>query len=531
MATTNFVAEQEPQAPAPSPLEQQRQGERAPALAQAAPPLAGPSPAPPAAEPSLEALAAQQTAQAQTLYDAYIEGMKSANEKYDKASEDMRNFLQRRSEALQPEREAYREVVGRPNPKVPEVPAVTPLPATGARPFLEGLPGESTTTSLQRMLTGLSLIAQMGVGIGTGYSRGALAAYTGALEGWQQGDRQRAENEWAQYLQQVAAMQRDYKNRHRAYTDIIEANKWDEQKMRLALGMRAAEFGEEQQAIELAFKDADAFRKRNEVTGAMAAKLQHDAANTTTKLVLQRQKDAHDLELKKLGIESAERIAEANRQNHLAVAELKANAKGQKLLGNDAAKWENTTGERPLPTMTMEEATIAGFRPIGKQSVGDTLRTAETLLNQLDALVPKLAAKGFLSTSPGRVAHEQARMKRFLFPDDPDYRAWKAHEGTMVSIGRSLGDNIRALGAHESAMGIIRHPTSAAGATEAFAQLREALLAGKPKMAPAQAESGPVRMQELPDPTQYAGKIFKNPQTGQRMQSNGDRWVPLGPRP
>lgn len=296
-------------------LELQRAGEREDLTGAGPPPPAAPgipaAPGPSSEVQTLEQAATSAQQKADTLADAFVVGMKAAQDKYDAAEAEMRAFQQRRQEQLAPERQMLSEALGRPLPPPPAAPAEQPPPDTGARPFLEGLPGESTSATLQRMLTGVSLLAQMGVGVGVGYSRGALAAYEGALEGWAKGDRQRAENDWAQYLQNVASMQRDYKNRRKAYDDVIEENKWNVQQLQLRLGMKAAELGEEQQGVELAFKSADAFQKRVQLTGSMLEKLNADASRATTQLLLQKQKEAQALELKRMGIESQERIAAA----------------------------------------------------------------------------------------------------------------------------------------------------------------------------------------------------------------------------
>jgi hypothetical protein len=61
-----------------------------------------------------------------------------------------------------------------------------------ARPFLSG----DERNALGRVLQGLGLIATLAGGLARGAPRAALAAYTGALQGWREGDRERAERAW-----------------------------------------------------------------------------------------------------------------------------------------------------------------------------------------------------------------------------------------------------------------------------------------------------------------------------------------------
>lgn len=110
------------------------------------------------------------------------------------------------------------------------------------------------------------------------------------------------------------------------------------------------------------------------------------------------------------------------------------------------------------------------------------LARTRTMLNQMDALVPGMAKKGFLMSSASPSAYAMAEARRsprvpFLGrPGDPTLDAWNTHESTMVSVARDLGDlGPRAQSAFRGVQNIIAKPTTPAGAKAAIQQLRDAV--------------------------------------------------------
>jgi hypothetical protein len=192
------------------------------------------------------------------------------------------------------------------------------------------------------------------------------------------------------------------------------------------------------------------------------------------------------------------------------------------------------------------------------------LAGTETLLNQLEALIPVMEEKGFLAKNPSAISVGKAEAKRSRFvpfygqPGDEDLAAWKAHAGTMVRILRDLGDiGPRAISAYQSAIDVIERPTTAAGARKVFEQLREAVKAQKSGQvggvpgimirglqgmgeSPAPSAQSPLLgvgtgvsqptapgvkpFPPLPPPNQFAGQTVKWDPTGEWFKSDGVKW-------
>lgn len=107
-------------------------------------------------------------------------------------------------------------------PKPPTAPEELAVPSRQLRPFGDLGQNPSTVQLLNGTLMQLGLLAQMGMGMAKGYPAGALAAYSGALEGWAKGDAVRAENMWKEYVAGVAKMDREYRRQRQEYQDILE---------------------------------------------------------------------------------------------------------------------------------------------------------------------------------------------------------------------------------------------------------------------------------------------------------------------
>lgn len=176
-----------------------------------------------------------------------------------------------------------------------------------------------------------------------------------------------------------------------------------------------------------------------------------------------------------------------------------------------------------------------------------SLAGTETLLNQLESLLPDMEQKGFLARNASMAEYNRARAKRSALipfygePADPTLVAWKLHEGTMVRILRDLGDiGPRAIAAFESAINVLKNPTTRAGAQLAFDQLREAVrsqrsgvVGGLTLPEPKPPRSVPVPKQgqvfpALPNPATMPGRLIEDVKTGERFRSDGVKWDRVG---
>jgi hypothetical protein len=168
-------------------------------------------------------------------------------------------------------------------PESPELPEAPAAPKITSRPFLAGMPGEDPVQSLNKAMAGFGLMAQMAVGIKGGFPSGALAAYTGALEGWQKGDQRRAANQWQTYMGELKQHDNDVQAIRLKYEDAIR--KWgaDQNRLKEEFGIIAAEHGVAREGIELGFKDPQRAYEMVGQTARLLSDMQSSAANLALK--------------------------------------------------------------------------------------------------------------------------------------------------------------------------------------------------------------------------------------------------------
>lgn len=226
-----------------------------------------------------------------SLADQFTQGMAQLRARREATEKAQLEQAETEKAAMAPAREGMREAVSQPLPPVPETPQLPKSPTIAARPFMEGMPGEPPVQVLNRTLMGLGLMAQMAVGISRNNAQGALAAYTGALRGWQQGDRERGENEWKTYLGQVDNLQRDFNNRQRQYHTIWEKYQFDIERRKIEMLLTASEQQEDRRALQLVAQNNDKFMEELKVTGTMLERMHKDAQDLNFKIWSKQQDD------------------------------------------------------------------------------------------------------------------------------------------------------------------------------------------------------------------------------------------------
>lgn len=126
----------------------------------------------------------------------------SLTKKYDAADADARDAAKRAATEgaaiVKPAVEAVRGAAQYPQPPMPTLAGEPPQPDQRPKPFLEM---RSRKEDLQGVIAGLGLIGQMVAARGA--PAAGLAAFTGAMKGWAEGDRERAERDWRSYLKAV----------------------------------------------------------------------------------------------------------------------------------------------------------------------------------------------------------------------------------------------------------------------------------------------------------------------------------------
>lgn len=164
--------------------------------------------------------------------------------------QDKARAIQAQTEALRPLRERLLAELDRELPEPPEPPESVPPPSRAIRPFLENAPGESPWMVVQRALFGLSTLAQLAGAAFARYPQGALASLTGALQGWAQGQRESGDRAFETWKAQMDSLHRAYERRRNAYRDLLDKHGYDLERLRAALGTKAAELGERREVVD-----------------------------------------------------------------------------------------------------------------------------------------------------------------------------------------------------------------------------------------------------------------------------------------
>jgi hypothetical protein len=216
-----------------------------------------------------------------SIADWYRQEMDTLIPRFDAASKAAQESIAQRSQDLRGVRERVATAPGLPeSPALPDTPQA---PKITARPFLASVPGEDAVTSLNKLMSGLGLIAQMAVGIRGGFPEGALAAYTGALNGWQAGDQRRAANEYQTFLGELKTYDRDVAAIRTKYDDAVRKWGGDQDRLKTELGILAAEHGLGREAIELSFRDPQRAYEQLNTTAKLLGDMQSSAANLAMK--------------------------------------------------------------------------------------------------------------------------------------------------------------------------------------------------------------------------------------------------------
>src|SRR5262245_54203945 len=125
---------------------------------------------------------------------------------------------------------------------VPQPPVLPPAPSRGLRAFLAAGPDESPEASIQKLMAGIMTLATSMGGLVRGDGTAALAAISGAMQGWAEGDKQRADRACADWQASTDRMLKNYDLERTAYKDTIEAGNLPLEMRKAALALNATRF-------------------------------------------------------------------------------------------------------------------------------------------------------------------------------------------------------------------------------------------------------------------------------------------------
>ena len=325
----------------------------------------------------------------------------AAESKRRQAAERQRTGLETRAATVAPKLEAAQTALTAPLPTPPAPVTMPPPPSRTLRDYLASVDGEAPEHTVMQFISGLGVLAAGAAGMVKGDARGGLAALTGALAGWQAGDRERADRHFADWKAQTDLMLEHATQEREAYRDRI-AN----QKFSLEAAIKDAELEAIKQgntaAVE-AFATGDAaaaldFLERQEKVQVDLAKIAASLEAARMKppptieerlaLAEQRFKEApndpaakQDVERARSAFAFAEKLAAA-RGGGAAAARLAVERQAPLTPKQAENLVHPKTMQGPPPGLSMAEATAQGYVEVDEKD-----RTALADLQQTRALV------------------------------------------------------------------------------------------------------------------------------------------------
>lgn len=318
-----------------------------------------------------------------------------ATDEWKAASARVREGVKRKGEAVEPSLDAAERELRAPRPTPPASPALPPPPSRQLTEFLSPVDGESPSASITKLLQAVGLFATGISGAARGDARAGLAAFTGAMKGWQEGDKERADRHFADWEAQTATALTKWKTERQTYQDIMEAaNLSIEQRLKLA---HLAALREDNKQAAAIFEQGDLEKSIGFLTKQAASAGEMERWSGTLKQQKEQAEENRKLEEKRIKI--AEQAGREQAEEH--------RIRREELLAQPAPG-RYYDPEQGVRTVTKKElrddlATAAGggkpkFRELKPQEVQLAERVAIgfPILDRLDQLMDKIqvAAKG-----------------------------------------------------------------------------------------------------------------------------------------
>ena len=150
--------------------------------------------------------------------------------------------------------ERARQIAATPRPEPPTLP---PPPSRGLRAYLATSETDPPEKTIMALLSGLGTLATSLGGLAKGDGRSALSAISGAMQGWAEGDKERADRHFKDWQAATDRLLAQYELQRTSYRDWIEtgnlaleqqraglllaATKWDNRKALAAFETGGAE--------------------------------------------------------------------------------------------------------------------------------------------------------------------------------------------------------------------------------------------------------------------------------------------------
>ena len=247
----------------------------------------------------------------------------AAESKRREAAERQRKGLEERAATVAPKLEAAQTALTAPLPTPPAPVTMPPPPSRTLRDYLASVDGEAPEHTVMQFISGLGVLAAGAAGMVKGDARGGLAALTGALAGWQAGDRERADRHFADWKAQTDLMLEHATQEREAYRDRIANQKF---------------------SLEAAIKDAELEAIKQGNTAAVAA-FATGEAETALAFLVDRQKHEDTVAATMARLTGMHEEKERDRQFRADLAREAREARGQMQKEQDEATLSAYTPE------------------------------------------------------------------------------------------------------------------------------------------------------------------------------------------
>lgn len=308
-------------------------------------------------------------------------------------------------DAMRKEYDAAADAYAAKAQQVPQQPGIAPPPSRGLAPYLSPMQGEDPATTVAKFMQTVSLFATMAGGGRTG-ARASLSAFTGMLQGWKEGNREKADREYGAWKDSTEAMLNQFDNEMRRYSSILIAERVPlDQKLR-ALELAARDQQNDMLADQLKIGEYDKSIAELDKRRSSAEKL---IESFTKLLAMKEDKDRRlqDAKLFHLGLLDRKDEQIANTRESI------KDRQGQRefmreLLGDQAAQhgkeyWVVSEGRmRPISKneeiqdlQSAKSGQPTNFRPLDMQDrrLLDRLVVAVPIVQRLRTLIDRVAAE------------------------------------------------------------------------------------------------------------------------------------------
>lgn len=144
---------------------------------------------------------------------------------------------------------------------LPKPPVLTPPPSLALRDFLATSENESPIASIGKLIQAMSLFANVAVGGSRQNAVGALAAFTGAMKGWQEGDQLRSNRDFKEWETKTNVALKEYETQRMGYHDALTASGLSLDGRIQQAKLKALELGDTQAVLALESGNLDATLK------------------------------------------------------------------------------------------------------------------------------------------------------------------------------------------------------------------------------------------------------------------------------